>query len=236
MAYIDLLFPLALAFAAAALLFAYRASARRYRIMVLSLAPLLLISSIPLASFFAKPLEARYDGKSFVDTGEAIVVLAGGCSPADQYRPYTTLAADSYGRSLSAAWLYRAKPGRPVVVTGMRCAAGMARLLETEGVAQSMILQEGQATNTHENALYAANLLRSRGISKVVLVTDAKSMLRAELCFRKEGLEIVPYPVGLGSFRFSLLDVLPSWQAIKGNSDTLHEVVGLLVYRWAGWI
>jgi uncharacterized SAM-binding protein YcdF (DUF218 family) len=112
----------------------------------------------------------------------------------------------------------------------------MARLLESEGVAQNLILQEGQAKNTHENALYSARLLRANRIGTVVLVTDAKSMLRAELCFRKEGVPIIPYSVGLGTFEFGLLDLVPSWQAIKANSDTLHEFLGLLKYRWAGWI
>ena len=112
----------------------------------------------------------------------------------------------------------------------------MARLLESEGVAQNLILQEDRATNTHENAVYSAKLLRANRIGTVVLVTDAKAMLRAELCFRKEGVPVIPYPVGLRSFKFSLLDLVPRWQAIKGNSDTLHEFLGLLRYRWAGWI
>jgi hypothetical protein len=80
--------------------------------LAFSLANLLIISSGPLSSFFAEPLDARYDGRPFVDKGEAIVVLAGGCSPPDMYRPYTSLAVDSYGRSLSAAWLYHSKPPR----------------------------------------------------------------------------------------------------------------------------
>ena len=164
------------------------------------------------------------------------MVLGGGCTPADQYRPFTTLAADSYSRSLSAVWLYHSKPPRPVLVTGLQCVPAMARLLESEGVAQSLILQEGRATNTHENAVYSAKLLRANRIGTVVLVTDWKSMLRAELCFRKEGVAVIPYPVGLGSTEFSLLDLVPCWQAIKGNSDTLHEFLGLLRYRWAGWI
>ena len=204
--------------------------------LVLSVTSLLIISSSPVASLFAKPLETRYDGRPFVDNGEAIVVLAGGCSSADLYRPYTTLAADTYSRLLSAVWLYHSKPPRPVLVTGLNCSPAMARLLESEGVAQNLILQEGRATNTHEHAVYSAELLRANRIGTVVLVTDAKSMLRAELCFRKEGVPVIPYPVGLGSFEFSLLDLVPSWQAIKGNSDTLHEVLGLLRYRWAGWI
>jgi uncharacterized SAM-binding protein YcdF (DUF218 family) len=234
--YIDPLLPLTLAFAIVCLFFAWRSSQRRYWMLACSVGGLLIISSGPLSALFAKPLEARYDGRPFVDSGEAIVVLAGGCSPADLYRPYTTLAADGYSRSLSAVWLYHSKSPRPVLVTGLNCARAMARLLESEGVAQNLILQEGCATNTHENAVYSAHLLRANRIGTVVLVTDWKSMLRAELCFRKEGITVIPYPVGLGPTEFSLFDLVPSWEAIKGNSDTLHEFLGLLRYRWAGWV
>lgn len=236
MSYIDPLLPLALAFVIVALFFVWRSSKKRYWMLALSVADLLIISSSPLSAFFAKTLEARYDGRPFVDNGEAIVVLAGACSSPDLYRPYTTLSADSYSRVLSAAWLYHSKPPRPVLVTGLNCAPAMARLLESEGVAQNLILEEGQARNTHENAVYSAKLLRANRIGTVVLVTDAKSMLRAELCFRKEEVPVIPYPVGLGTFEFSLLDLVPSWKAIRGNSDTLHECLGLLGYRWAGWI
>jgi uncharacterized SAM-binding protein YcdF (DUF218 family) len=183
---------------------------------------LVIISSSPVSALFAKPLDALYDGRPFVDNGEAIVVLAGGCSSADLYRPYITLSAESYSRLLSAVWLYHSKPPRPVLVTGLNCASAMARLLESEGVAQNLILREGRATNTHENAVCSAELLRANRIGTIVLLTDGKSMLRAELCFRKEGVPVIPYPVGLGSFEFSLLDLVPNWQAIKGNSDTLH--------------
>lgn len=236
MSYIDPLLPLALAFVNVSVFFALRSSNKRHWMLVFSVAGLLIISSSPLSVLFAKPLKTRYDCHPFVDNGEAIVVLAGACRPAGLYSPYTTLAANSYSRSLSAVWLYHSKPPRPVLVTGLNCAPAMARLLESEGVAQNLILQEGRATNTHENAVYSANLLRANRIGTVVLVTDAKSMLRAELCFRKEGVTVIPYPVGLGSFKFNLVDLVPSWQAIKANSDTVHEFLGLLRYRWAGWV
>jgi len=237
MSYVDPLLPLGLAFAVVSLFLVWRSASRKYFWMLaIAVAYLLLISSSLFSTPFAKPLEARYDGHPFVDTGEAIVVLGGGCSPADQYRPYTSLATDSYTRTLSAAWLYHSQHPRPVLVTGLHCASAMARLLESEGITQNLILLEDRATNTHENAAYSAQLLRANRIGTIVLVTDAKSMLRAELCFRKEGIGIVPYPVGLGTFRFSLLDLIPSWRAIRSNSDTAHEYLGLLWYRWAGWV
>jgi uncharacterized SAM-binding protein YcdF (DUF218 family) len=236
MNYLDPLLPLSLAFAIACLFWVWRSSRPRYWLLAVALANLLIISSGPLSSFFARPLERRYDSRPFVDTGEAIVILGGGCNGADQYRPFTELAADSYRRTLAGAVVYRSKAPRPVLVTGFGCANAMAHLLVSEGVPQNLILLEDRATNTHENAIYSANILRANHVGTVVLVTDAKSMLRAELAFRKQGVAVLPYPVGLGSFEFSVFDLLPSWQALRNNADSVHEYLGLLRYRWSGWI
>jgi uncharacterized SAM-binding protein YcdF (DUF218 family) len=236
MSYVDPLLPLGLAFLCVAFFLVWRSSGKRFWMLAVSLAYLLIISLSPLSAVFAQPLEARYDGRRFVDTGEAIVVLGGACTVAEEYRPSTTLSSDSYSRVLAAAWVYHSQQPRRVLVTGLHCAPAMARVLESEGVTQNLILVEDRATNTHENAAYSAQLLRVNRIGTVVLVTDAKSMLRAELCFRKEGIAVVPYPAGLGTFQFHFLDLIPSWRAIRSNSDTLHEYLGLLRYRWAGWL
>lgn len=236
MDYIDPLLPLSLVFAMACLFLAWRSGRPRYGLLAVALANLLIVSSGPLSSFFARPLEKRYDGHAFVDNGEAIVILGGGCNGTDQCQPFTELAGDSYRRTLAGAAVYHSRVPRPVLVTGFGCANAMARLLVSEGVPWNLILLEDRATNTHENAIYSANILRANHLGAVVLVTDARSMLRAELSFRKQGVPVVPYPVGLGSFEFGVLDLIPSWQALRNNADSVHEYLGLLRYRWSGWI
>jgi uncharacterized SAM-binding protein YcdF (DUF218 family) len=233
--YTDPLLPLALAMAIVALIRAWRRPIERPWLLTGSILILLIISSTPLAALFAKPLEGRYAGLHFVDNGDPIVVLGGACEPSDD-PPHMVLGQDSYERLVAAAWLYRSRAPRPVLVTGFQCAPAMAQLLEAQGVAPEFIIQEGRARNTHENATYSAEILRSKGAAAVVLVTDAKSLLRAELCFRKEGIAVVPFSAGLGIWRFDFVKLIPTGQAIRENSDTLHEFIGLLWYRWNGWI
>jgi uncharacterized SAM-binding protein YcdF (DUF218 family) len=72
-------------------------------------------------------------------------------------------------------------------------------------------------------------------IGEIVLVVDADSMLRAELCFRREGIAVAPAPLGHRSVD-APAGFLPSWGSIRGNEVTLHESLGLLWYKMRGWI
>jgi uncharacterized SAM-binding protein YcdF (DUF218 family) len=113
----------------------------------------------------------------------------------------------------------------------------MGEQLERDGVPQSAIWLEKRSHSTHENAFYAAALLRQKGIRKIALVTDAYHMLRAEKCFRKEGLVVVPAPCGYRTLDgFHADELLPGWQPIAWNEDVAHETVGLLWYWIRGWV
>jgi uncharacterized SAM-binding protein YcdF (DUF218 family) len=234
--YIDLVFPSLVLLLIAAWVHTCRRLGYRPWFFSLAVAGLVIISLPVLAALFAAPLESRYDRHRLADQGEAIVVLGGACDTPDPQHPFPPLAADSYSRSFYGALLFRSQRPRPILVTGWECAVLMAHYLEREGVPSGLILEENSARNTHENASFSSKILQARAIRKVTLVTDAKSMLRAELCFRREGLEVVPYPVGLGTLDFSILSILPSWQAIRANSITVHEVLGLLWYKHKGYI
>ena len=123
-----------------------------------------------------------------------------------------------------------ADPGAPPY------AAAMTAELELQGVPRHMIWPETLSGSTHENALYSAQMLKAKGIRKVVLVTDAFHMARAERAFRKVGLEVVPAACAHRRFHLITLDrLLPSWEAVAWNEDSLHEALGLLWYRVRGW-
>jgi len=59
------------------------------------------------------------------------------------------------------------------------------------GVPDAAVLCEPTSNNTVENAANTARLLRQRGLSRVVLVSDRTHLLRATLLFRLAGLEVV---------------------------------------------
>ena len=192
---------------------------------------------------FSCPLEARYPVKPFSGgPADAIVVLSGAVAPPQYETPYSVPDRDTYVRCLFAAWLHKHWSPVPVLASGGPGTSGapfsdtMQTILEQAGVPPSMIWTEGQSHSTHENAVYSAMLLRGKGIKRIVLVTESQSMLRAELCFQKEGLIVIPAPSEFREVGLLKDELMPSWHAIRRNEGMLHESLGLLWYWFHGWI
>jgi uncharacterized SAM-binding protein YcdF (DUF218 family) len=112
----------------------------------------------------------------------------------------------------------------------------MRELLQRAGVPDAMIWTEERSRTTHENAVFAADILRKHGISTIALVVEAQAMPRAEACFRKEGINVIPAPCEFIQFESPLEEFMPSWLAIQRNEGTLHEALGLAWYKLRGWI
>jgi len=216
----------------------------RRSILIFSVSALFLVSWPPIEWLLALPLEFRYRTltRPTPGAGEAIVVLAGGGDPAYPELPVNIPGPSSYARSRYAAWLYRNWRAVPIVVSGgthrndrLPVSATMARVLLTEGVPAERVLEESRSKNTKENATFTAAMLRPMGVRRIALVVDADSMLRAHLCFRKEGIEVVPFPLGHRSMGWPD-GVIPSAASIRGNEVTLHEALGIVWYKLRGWI
>ncbi|HEY2019237.1 MAG TPA: YdcF family protein [Bryobacteraceae bacterium] len=205
---------------------------------------LFLLSWPPVDWLFSRPLVARYPVRSFPAAApvEAIVVLSGAVDPPHYERPYPLASPDTYERCRFAAWLYRQNPhpvlvcGGPEAKGGQPYAVAMRDLLQQAGVPQAMIWTEELSRTTHENAVYGAAVLREHGIRTVALVVEAESMLRAEACFRKQGIVVMPTPCRFREFGPLSEELLPGWKAIQRNELILHESLGFAWYRLRGWI
>ena len=178
---------------------------------------------------------------------QAIVVLSGGLLDAYPSQPQATAGQGTYLRARHAAWLHKNWRALPVLASGGPIGRPperqvvsdlMKEVLISEGVPAEMVWTERKSLNTHENAIYTIDMLRERGISKAVLVTEGIHMLRAERCFLKQGFAVVPAPCS-----YQHLLPLPDWkafmpkaQAIRANDSVLHEWAGLTCYWLRGWI
>jgi uncharacterized SAM-binding protein YcdF (DUF218 family) len=221
----------------------YRSSRHCKLVTCIALALLFLWAWPPFACLMAGSLEWWYPILPYPpgDGAEAIVVLSAGAYPRDSSQPEDLLNSDTETRVSYAAWLYHHWRQLPIVVSGGPTASPgptiylaeiMRRALEQRGVPHSMILVENRSRSTYENAVYSASLLRSKGIHKIVLVTEAHHMLRAEKCFRRQGLLVTP---GACAYRYLIFhphwtEFIPSAKAILLNEDGLHEWVGIVWY------
>ena len=209
---------------------------------------LFLWSFAPVAQSHAWLLERWYPaGELPSQDAEVIVVLAGGMRSPDASQREALVGRSTYLRTRHAAWLHRNWKAVPVVAAGgavgrypsdPTVSALMAEILIARGVPEAMVRVESGSLSTHENAVNTVKMLREMGYSKALLVTGGVHMFRAELCFRKQGIEVVSAPCAYRSVgtldRWQ--DFVPEAESIRTNEACLHEWIALAWYWWKGWI
>jgi uncharacterized SAM-binding protein YcdF (DUF218 family) len=94
--------------------------------------------------------------------------------------------------------------------------------------------------DTHDEAVHAAELVRTRGWRSVVLVSSAYHLRRAQAAFRKAGVVTTAYgcdflglPESEAEDRWRLV---PRPHGFHLFETWLHEVLGMAWYWWKGWI
>jgi uncharacterized SAM-binding protein YcdF (DUF218 family) len=209
----------------------------------------LLLLSMPVLAFLAVgSLEWRYPPlEQRPADAQAIVILAAGLVPPNPTHPSAELDDDALYRCLHGARLYHQGPPCPVLVSGGKIdpdtagpthARAMADFLEQLGVDSADLIQEERSRTTYENAVECAKVLHARGLRKVLLVTDAVDMWRAELCFLKQEVEVYPSACHYRAAAFdgSVLNYLPSPGAARTFQRVGHEWLGVAWYGLRGRI
>jgi uncharacterized SAM-binding protein YcdF (DUF218 family) len=225
------------------------------RVLLLVVVPWMLMAalSMPLVGYvILGTLEWRYPPRTdWPDEVDAVVVLSGGSLPPDSVRPRGVLTPDSIYRCLHAADVYRHyRKSRPVkvVASGGKVLADtpgpalselMRDFLSSAGVDATDLVVEDRSRTTHENADECAKLLRQRGLTRVVLVTDAVHMWRASLCFQRAGVDVVASSCAHGAtelgppyYRY----LIPGAGTIKEVDRVLHEWLGVAWYWLRGYV
>jgi len=237
--------PLVLVFLGIAFIGIARARRRKkLGVAFLGVLGLFLLSWPPVDYLLSRPLEARYPIRAMpAQPADAIVVLSSAVSPPLGERPYPLPDKLTYGRCQFAAWLYKHWKAVPVLACGGPGSDGqvplsrtMSSLLQTAGVPEASIWTEERSHSTHENALFGSEILRKHGITRIALVVEAHAMPRAEACFRKEGLVVIPAPSEFRELDPPLQELIPNGSAILRNESILHETLGLAYYWLRRWI
>ena len=167
---------------------------------------------------------------------QASVVLGAEMVEAPEYGG-ETIGLLGLERVRYGAHLHR-RTGLPLLMSGGVLAPGQAPLAtEMARVAENdlgvpVAWTEAESLTTAENAARSAAILKAHAIHRVLLVTQAWHMRRAEATFRRHGIEVVPAPTGFSSTGpVRLSDLVPSAKALLESAYAVHEVIGALVYR-----
>lgn len=96
----------------------------------------------------------------------------------------------------------------------------------------SSILIEGKSRNTFENASLSHAILNRTNLKPpYLLVTSGFHMRRSLLIFKKEGLNVVPFPCDYKTRigKFTLFDLLPLTDTYSDWNQYIKEFIGYLV-------
>lgn len=215
-----------------------------------SIVTLFLLACPTTSGWLVRTLEDKYPDREIGSDpqAQAIVVLGGSMNlPSETH--HSSGITNASDRILVTFRLYRAGKAPYVIASGgdspflntahsQHEAEEMRSVLEEWGLPESAILVEDASINTHQNALFTRRILQPRGIDRVILVTSAMHMPRAAATFRKAGFEIVPVPADFitgWTPTIGIFNWLPNSGALADSSSAIHEWLGLIVYRVAGW-
>ncbi len=251
-------YPIGLAFLLILLALIVRGRKRLQTYVLVFTALLLFIGGNRWVSFaLARSLEWRYVPLNPVPQAEAIVVLGGGTESQQFPRPMVEI--NSAGdRVLYAAELYKEGKAPYLLLSGGNIswynsrtttpAYEMAQLLELMDVPQDALWMQPKSQNTHEDALYCSQILKEKGIHRVLLVTSAQHMPRSVALFKHEGIDVIPAPVDYtvtqvgwdGLFtpdpQTVLVNLMPNVGSLSLSSSIIKEYIGIWVYHLRGWL
>ncbi len=206
--------------------------------LALAVAPVGPAMLLALEERFPRPaqLPEKIDG---------ILVLGGAVDPRLSLAYGETVFNSSVARVLAGVALARRHPEAKLALIGgegeffpvgnPEARASLPFVLD-EGIARSRVILEERSRSTHENAVFAQDLIHPRPGERWVLVTSAFHMPRAVASFRAAGWAVIPYPV---DFKIDPATGLrPGFNLLDGLSAATvagKEWVGLLAYRLLGW-
>ena len=213
---------------------------------------LLLIVTIYLCSIYAvsdpviKHLEDQY-GQPPADqlkSARAIVVLGGGSyRGVRDFDGEGQISADAANRLFMGLRLHKALH-LPIVLSGGQVFSYSAteadiehRLLKASGVEEKFLIREDRSRNTAGNAKYTREICEQHRFDKVILVTSAYHMPRSVAFFKREGVDVIPYPTDYKTSKQPVLDAYsftPSADSLYNTAIALKEYIGLLAVNM-GW-
>lgn len=211
---------------------------------------LTVLTCTPAASLLMANLEGKSPPVTLeaLPEADAIVCLGGGAEPSQVELSGLHLksAADRLGTAL--VLLNRNKASILVLAGGGYEEAGVMHsesdrvlnALKKAGLNTDRMRSLGVCSDTRDEALKMAALMKEKGWTRVLLVTSAYHMPRSVGTFEKAGVAVLAVPCNYVSSVNRIGDLhwlhLPHSDAFSVFGGWFHELIGTWVYRWRGWL
>lgn len=227
---------------------------RKQRLLALGCAAIAVLLFVfgctPVPGLLLASLERPYIVKNLDDLPlcDAVVALGGGVQPS-RHEAFGLDVKASGDRIVMAVELVRRGKAPNLVLGGAtqrvdgmeyREADLTADWLAAWQVTGARVFNLDSCENTHDEALRTAALMKEHGWKRILLVTSAFHMRRAEAVFRTAGVPVVPvacdFQTDLSVLTGRSIQLVPRPGGFMKTELWFHEKVGWLIYRLRGWI
>ena len=214
---------------------------RKHRINLVAIL-LLATASLPIVSqSLIQALEQDYELLTVDEVGEAdaIVVLSGMVRTLNERKTLSYELTDAADRIFAGIELSKANKAPKIVLTGGKLPWSVGKpegeFLRDVAIKNGILAEQIRITenvqNTDQEARATVKLLANEN-PKVILVTSAFHMPRARKVFEAAGLKVIPFAVDFraSADELTLMDFIPSANALKDTSFFVREMIGRLYY------
>ena len=203
---------------------------------------ILILSSLPIISNkFIAYLEKDYQPIEIaeIENVDAIVVLSGMIRVIGDEENLKYEFTDSVDRFFAGLDLFNNNKSPILILTRgkMPWSLGIAEgeylkeLAIKYGVSEENIILTDEVQNTDQEAKAIKEILTED--AKIILVTSAFHMPRAEKVFKAANINLIPYPVDFqnSKSKTTMMDFIPSAGSLFDTSHFVREMIGRLYYN-----
>ena len=201
----------------------------------------LIILSLPIVSnHLIKLLEQNYtySTPNEIASADTVIVLSGMVKTVEHNNGVQYEFSDAVDRIFAGIKLLKMGKAQKIILTrgklpwsiGVPEGEFLAEFIQSQGIDPNRILLTEVVQNTNDEAKAISKMLPTN--SKVILVTSAFHMPRAEKVFQNQNLKVIPYAVDFRSSikKIDILDFLPQANAFKNSNFYFREIIGRVYY------
>lgn len=227
-----------------------RSKKRKKWCLIGSVIVLAIFTNKPLVEYVNCWMAKEYNAVDINTTQHyKIAIIMGGFASMNEETKQIKYEQNRAGRLWEAVRLWRKGKVERILITGdltsaIQSSGGSTanlflQYMEEMGVPRKIFILEQQARNTHENAVYTAEILKKQKVksSECILITSATHMGRSLKCFAKTGVHPDFLSVNIDKpTNINYKSFYPHWEVAIKWQELINEWAGNLAYWVMGYI